>query len=305
VDLFGLWLWPLVAVVLLPGLLVYLGLHVVERGIIFVDLALAQIAALGVAVALVIGEHSGGHPHTYLMSLLFTLFGAAVFSLTRFRHPRVPQEAIIGIVYVVAAAAATLVLSRTGEGDEVLKGLLLGNILLVSKTEVLRTFALFAIIAVVHYLLRGRFMMITFRQEEARRLRVRVRLWDFLFYATFGLVVTSFVQVVGVYLVFSYLIVPAVCGAILSERIQLRLIIGWSVALVTGVTGLLMSVEIASLDLPTGPTIVCLFGVTLSLCGGLAWRQKRRRVAEDQGQSISDAAISASRNPACDGPPES
>ena len=272
---FDLWLWSLLALVLLPGVLVYFGLHVVGRGIIFVDLALAQIAALGVCVAIVMGEHTGGHPHTYLMSLLFTLFGAALFAWTRFRHPRVPQEAIIGIIYVVAAAAATVVLSRTAEGDEALKSLLLGNILLVSKAEVLRTFTLFAVIALIHYLLRGRFLMNTFREEEARRLGVRLRLWDFLFYATFGLVVTSFVQIVGVYLVFSYLIVPAVCGAILSERILTRLIIGWTVALVTGVAGLLMSVEIESLDLPTGPTIVCLFGVTLLLCGGLAWKKKR------------------------------
>jgi zinc/manganese transport system permease protein len=275
VDLFEFWLWPLLAIVLLPGLLVYFGLHVVQRGIIFVDLALAQIAALGVCVALVVGEHSGGHPHTYLMSLLFTLLGAALFAWTRFRHPRVPQEAIIGIIYVVAAAAATVVLSRTGEGDEALKSLLLGNILLVTRAEVLRTFALFAVIALVHYLLRRRFLMNTFQEEEARRLGVRVRLWDFLFYATFGLVVTSFVQIVGVYLVFSYLIVPAVCGALLSGRILTRLIIGWTIALVTGVTGLLLSVEIESLDLPAGPTIVCVFGVMLLLSSGLALLNRR------------------------------
>lgn len=274
-DLFEFWLWPLLAVVLLPGLLVYFGLHVVQRGIIFVDLALAQIAALGVCVALVMGEHSGGHPHTYMMSLLFTLGGAALFSWTRVRHPRVPQESIIGIIYVVAAAAATLVLSRTGEGDEALKSLLLGNILLVTREEVLSTFALFAVIALAHALLRRRFLMTTFREEEALRQGMRLRLWDFLFYATFGLVVTSFVQIVGVYLVFSYLIVPAVCGALLSERIFTRLVIGWTVALLTGVAGLLVSVEIESLDLPTGPTIVCLFGVALLLCGGLAWRKKR------------------------------
>ncbi len=273
--IFDLWLWPLMALVLLPGLLVYFGLHVVGRGIIFVDLALAQMAALGVCVAIVIGEHSGGHPHTYLMSLLFTLLGAALFSWTRFSHPRVPQEAIIGIIYVVSAAAATVVLSRTAEGDEALKSLLLGNILLVSKAEVLRTFALYSVIGFTHYLLRKRFLRNTFHEEEARRLGVRLRLWDFFFYATFGLVVTSFVQIMGIYLVFSYLIVPAVCGAILSAKILTRLIIGWIVALVTGVAGLLMSVEIEALDLPTGPTIVCLFGVTLLLCAGLAWKKKR------------------------------
>jgi len=275
VAVFDLWLWPLLALVLLPGLLVYFGLHVVARGVIFVDLALAQMAALGVCVAIVMGEHSGGHPHTYLMSLLFTLLGAALFSWTRFSHPRVPQEAIIGIIYVVSAAAATVVLSRTAEGDEALKSLLLGNILLVSKAEVLRTFALYMVIALIHYVLRRRFLMNTFHEDEALRLGVRLRRWDFLFYATFGLVVTSFVQIMGVYLVFSYLIVPAVCGAILSGKILTRLIIGWTVALLTGVAGLLMSVEIETLDLPTGPTIVCLFGVTLLLCAGLAWKKKR------------------------------
>ena len=272
--LFDLWLWPLLALILLPGLLVYFGLHVVERGVIFVDLALAQIAALGVCVAIVVGEHAGQHAHTYYSSLLFTLTGAALFSWTRFRHPRVPQEAIIGIIYIVAAAASTLVLSRTAAGDEALKSLTLGNILLVSRVEVLSTFGLYAVIAALHYFLRDRFLMVSFREDEAKRLGVRLRLWDFFFYATFGFVVMSFVQIAGVYLVFTYLIVPAVCGALLSGNIRTRLIIGWTVALVAGVTGFLMSVEIESLDLPTGPTIVCVFGVMLLLVAALTRLRK-------------------------------
>lgn len=268
-NLFDLWLWPLVALILLPGILVYLGLHVVERGIIFVDLALAQIAALGVCVAIVIGDHPGQHSHTYLMSLLFTLIGAALFSWTRFRHPRVPHEAIIGVIYVVAAAAATLVLSHSAEGDEALKSLLLGNILLVTRNEVLRTFALYAVIAGLHWVLRDRFLTNTFDEQRALRMG-RLRMWDFLFYATFGIVVTSFVQIAGVYLVFSYLIVPAVCGALLSSRVLTRLIVGWSVAFVAGVSGLLISVGWEGLDVPTGPTIVCSFGLLLLLCAGLA-----------------------------------
>ena len=270
-----LWIWPLLALVLLPAVLVYFGLHVVERGVIFVDLALAQIAALGVCVAIAWGEHAGSHPHTYLMSLLFTLIGAVLFSWTRFRHPRVPQEAIIGIIYVVAAAAATLVLSRTAEGEEALKGLLLGNILLVSRTEVLQTFVLYAVIAVIHWALRSRFLMLSFNSDEVRRRGVHLRLWDFLFYATFGVVVMSFVQIAGVYLVFSYLIVPAVCGALLSDQIRTRLIIGWTVALVAGVTGFALSVEAESLDLPTGPTIVCAFGLMLVLTGVIVRLRKQ------------------------------
>src|SRR5262245_47121342 len=152
-EILTLWLWPLLALILLPGLLVYFGLHVVERGIIFVDLALAQIAALGVCVAVALGAHPG-HDALPWVSLVFTLLGAALFAWTRFRHPRVPQESIIGIIYVVSAAAATLVLSHTAEGDEALKNLLVGNVLLVTHAEVLRTFALFAAPAILRVLLR-------------------------------------------------------------------------------------------------------------------------------------------------------
>lgn len=262
-GIFELFLWPLLALILLPGLLVYFGLHVVERGVIFVDLALAQVAALGVCVALAMGAHPGESALPWVLSVAFTMLGAALFAWTRFRHPRVPQESIIGIIYVVAAAAATLVLSHTAEGDEALKNLLVGNILLVSKQEVLRTFGLFAVIAVFHWLLRARFLAVTFDEEEAKRSGVSLRTWDFLFYATFGLTVTSFVQIAGVYLVFSYLIVPAVCGALLSASIRTRLAIGWGVALVAGLAGLVASVKAESLDLPTGPSIVCAFGVLL------------------------------------------
>jgi len=265
-ELFTLWLWPLLALILLPGLLVYFGLHVVERGIIFVDLALAQIAALGICVAIALGAHPGHDALPWVLSVVFTLLGAGLFAWTRFNHPRVPQESIIGIIYVVSAAAATLVLSHTAEGDEALKNLLVGNVLLVTKGEVLRTFGLFVGIAVVHVLLRKRFLMLSFDEEAARRKGISIRTWDFLFYATFGLTVTSFVQITGVYLVFSYLIVPAVCGALLSARIRTRLAIGWVVALFAGISGLVLSVKLESADLPTGPTIVCCFGVALIAC---------------------------------------
>ena len=157
-EIFTLWLWPLLALILLPGLLVYFGLHVVERGIIFVDLALAQIAALGICVAIALGSHPGHDGFPIVLSVVFTLLGAGLFAWTRFHHPRVPQESIIGIIYVVAAAAATLVLSHSAEGDEALKNLLVGNILLVTKSEVLRTFGLFAAIAACTSLLRRKFL---------------------------------------------------------------------------------------------------------------------------------------------------
>ena len=276
-DLLTLWLWPLIALVVLPAMLVYFGLHVVGRGIIFVDLALAQIAALGIAVAILLGADPDHSSLPYILAVAFTLAGAALFSLTRFRHPRVPHEAIIGIIYIVAAAAATLVLSRTAAGDEEIKNLLVGNILLVSAAEVLRTIALFLGVGIFHFALRRRFHLVSFDLDEAERQGVAVRLWDFLFYATFGLVVTSFVRIAGVYLVFSYLIVPAVCGALLSSRTAVRLAIGWGVALSAGVAGLLLSTQWESMDLPTGPTIVCIFGLWLLVSGAAAYVQHRRK----------------------------
>jgi len=284
-ELFTLWLWPLLALILLPGLLVYFGLHVVERGIIFVDLALAQIAALGICVAIALGAHPGHDALPWVLSVVFTLLGAGLFAWTRFNHPRVPQESIIGIIYVVSAAAATLVLSHTAEGDEALKNLLVGNVLLVTKGEVLRTFGLFAVIGTVHMLLRKRFLLVTFHEQEAKSQGVALRLWDFLFYATFGLTVVSFVQITGVYLVFSYLIVPAVCGALLSARIRTRLVIGWLVALAAGVSGLLLSVKLETLDLPTGPTIVCCFGALLIGCAAVMLVQRGRKSDGTTGRS--------------------
>lgn len=278
-DLFTLWLWPLLALVLLPGLLVYLGLHVVERGVIFVDLALAQVAALGVAVAMLLGADPEHDRLPYFMALGFTFLGAALFALTRFRHVRVPQEAIIGIVYIVSAAASVMVLSKTAEGDEAIKNLLVGNILLVTRSQVLMTFGLFVALAVVHVVFRRKFLTVSFDLARAVEQRINPRLWDFVFYVTFGFAVTSFVQIAGVYLVFSYLIVPAVCGALLAERVGVRLAIGWIVAFVAGVTGLVLSTEWTSMDLPTGPTIVCTFGALLVITGVIAGIRNRRALA--------------------------
>ena len=279
-NMLSLWLWPLVALMVLPAVLVYFGLHVVVRGVIFVDLALAQIAALGIATAVLLGADPEHGILPQALALAFTMAGAALFSLTRFRHPRVPQEAIIGIIYIVAAAAATLVLSRTAAGDEEIKNLLVGNVLLVSRAEVLRTSALYLGVGALHYWLRRKFYLISFDLEEAERQGMSVRLWDFAFYATFGLVVTSFVRIAGVYLVFSYLIVPAVCGALLSSRTAVRLAIGWGVALVAGVSGLLLSTQWESMDLPTGPTIVCIFGLLLILSGVVAFAQAGKAGSE-------------------------
>jgi len=253
--------WPGVACLLLPGLLVYLGLHVVRRGIIFIDIAMAQMASLGVCFAAM--KHiEPDSPLTFWISLGFTLVGAALFAFTGKRSGEVPQEAVIGIAYVVAAAAAVIMLNSSTEGDEQIKNMLVGNILLVTKEEIFRTLALFAGVGVFHWLARKRFMLLSFSPTAAAAAGMRVKLWDFLFYATFGLVVTSFVQIVGVLLVFAYLIVPALCGILTARRFGARLAVGVVLSLVGGIAGLVVSFY---KDLPSGAAIVCVFGGLLVL----------------------------------------
>lgn len=253
-------LLPFLAGLILTGIHAYLGVHVVERGVIFVDLSLAQIAALGTTMAYLAG-HELHDPVTYFWSLGFTIVGAAIFALTRVHHEtRIPQEAIIGIVYAVSAAAAILAMSKAPEGTEHLKDMLVGNILTVSWREVITTAILYAMVGAFHYIFRKRFLAISVDANAAARSGMNVRFWDFLFYTSFGFVVTSSVSIAGVLLVFSYLIVPSVAAMLFSRRIGTRLAIGWTMGAVVSALGILASFQ---LDLPTGATIVCTFGVAL------------------------------------------
>src|ERR1043165_6202799 len=177
--------WPLIACLLLPGILVYLGLHIVRLEIIFVDLALAQVAALGTCLGILL-HFEPLTWQSYTLSLGFTLVGAAIFTLTRTTNHRVPQEALIGIVYVVAAAAGILLLSRNPEGNEELRRTLIGDVLLVSPKQVLRTFALYVAIGIAHFIFRKQFLALSFEPEQAVAQKLSVRWWDFLFYASFG-----------------------------------------------------------------------------------------------------------------------
>ena len=256
--------WPSVACLLFPPLLVYLGLHVVRREVIFVDLALAQVATLGTCVALLLGYHFDDRI-TFWISLAVTFLGAAFFSWTRSsRKAAVPQEAIIGITFVVAAAAVILLLSRVAGGKEELEHLLTGDILNVTKGDIGQRVLVFAALGAFYATFHKRFVLISSDPERAFAEGVRVRLWDFLFYAAFALVVVSFVRLGGVLLTFSYLIVPAVCGTMLATEWGKRLAIGWGVATAASLLGLWASYK---MDLPTGAAIVVASGLLLLLVG--------------------------------------
>ena len=253
---------PFAASLVIAGIHAYLGVHVVERGVIFVDLSLAQIAAFGATIALLL-PISGGDPHgsaVYWVSLGFTFLGALLFSTIRSQRARIPQEAIIGIAYAVASAATILAMSQATSEGEHLKDMLVGNILAVSQQEVLTTAGLYVLIGIFHYVFRRRFLLISMEPQRAEAEGISIRFWDFLFYMSFGLVVTRSVAIAGVLLVFCYLIVPSVAAMLFADRIGPRLAIGWVMGSVVSALGVYLSLW---LDLPTGATIVCTFGIVL------------------------------------------
>ncbi len=258
-DIFLFLLAPFVASLILTGIHAYLGVHVVERGVIFVDLALAQIAALGATVAIIVGmdPHGSG---SYWISLAFTFLGAGIFAFARARHGRIPPEAFIGIAYAVASAAAILLMSKATHETEHLKDMLVGNILAVSWPEVSKTAILYGAIGIFHFIFRKKFLLISLNHDKAEELGLNVRFWDFLFYASFGFVVTSSVAIAGVLLVFCYLIVPSVGAMLFADRIGPRLAIGWTMGTLVSALGCYLSVQ---MDTPTGATIVVTFGAVL------------------------------------------
>ena len=262
-ELFDLMVAPFAACVVLVGIHAYLGLHVIQRKVIFVDLALAQIAALGGTFGFLLGLS----PHSqtaYLFSLTFAVIGAGIFAVTRMRHERIPQEAIIGITYAVALALAILVADRAPEGSEHIKETLTGALLWVQWPTIIKTAIIYSLVGLLHFALRRRFFQISFHHDQAYAEGRNVRFWDFIFYVTFAFVITSSVAIAGVLLVFSFLVIPAVIASLFAHRISTRLLLGWSVGLAACAIGLTASYRF---DLPTGPSVVASLGVALLLAG--------------------------------------
>jgi zinc/manganese transport system permease protein len=259
----------LVASLILVGIHGYLGIHIIARGVIFVDLALAQVAALGWAAASLglgvwVGTAVGLSPDNagYLIGLLATLIAAALLSITRMEDERVPQEAIIGIVYVVASAATILLAAQAPRGSEHVEHLLTGSLLWVTWPTIAKTAIVYGLLGISHWLLRRRFLTISLDPETARTKGWAVRWWDFLFYALFGVVVTSSVAIAGVLLVFSFLVIPAVIAFLFARTAGRMLMIAWFSGTAATVLGLVVSYKS---DLPTGPVVVCAFALVLIL----------------------------------------
>ncbi len=269
-DLIEVMLPPFAACMVLVGLFSYLGIHVIAREVIFVDLALAQMAALGSTTATLFHVRPDSLVG-YACSFAFTTLAALIFSLTHVRREkrRAPQEAFIGITFVVASAAAILVASKSAAGHEVIEEVLVGSILWVNWEIVIRLLLVFLAVGAFHWFLRKRFLTISLREEEAERLGWRIKGWDFLFYLSFGIAITAAVPVAGVLLVFTFLVVPAVVAFLFSRKAGVLVGISWCVGAVASALGLYLSFQF---DLPTGPLVVCVFGLALLVAGAMSTR---------------------------------
>jgi zinc/manganese transport system permease protein len=253
--------WPLVAGLVLTAIHAWFGLHVLARGVVFVDLSLAQMAALGLTVAILAG-HAVQSDAGYWYAFSFALGGAVLFAVVRGYERSIQQEAVIGIVYAVSASLGVLALDRAPQGAEHIKQLLIGSILTVTPQEVGALAALYACIAIVHVVFRRPLIEASFDPHGAAANGRRVFLWDVVFYGSFALVVTSSVRIAGVLLVFAYLIVPAALAGLFAAGLRARLLLAWALGAALTAAGLYGSWE---WDLPTGPAIVSAFGAATAL----------------------------------------
>jgi zinc/manganese transport system permease protein len=259
-------LWDIMApaffeCLILVGIHSYLGLHVLRRKVIFVDLALAQIAALGTTVGFLFGimpDATGA----YWFSLMFTFIGAGVFSISRIRHEKIPQEAVIGLTYAIAASVAILVIDKAPHGAEHIKEILTGSILWVKWETILSAAIVYSFVGIFHFIFRKQFILISEKPNEAYKKGMNVRFWDFLFYVSFGVVITHSVGTAGVLLVFVFLVVPAITSMLITDVLWKQLVIGWSMGVIVSILGLYLSYVA---DLPSGPTVVSFYGLMLIL----------------------------------------
>ena len=259
---------PFLACALLAAIHGYFGLHVLRRGVIFLDIALAQLASLGAVVGGIAGLAMGS-PQGYAVSAAFTLLGAIIFTLSRTQSRKdIPQEAIIGIVYVVAAAASIAALSRfPGEGHQ-LQEMMIGNILFVWPPDLIKTVILYAVVGAIHFVFYRQFWAVSNETAPPRQ----ALWWDFAFYATFGLIVTSSVKLAGVVLVFMLLVAPATAAVLLTDHRLKQLGIAWAFGSICCGVGLLAALR---WDFPPGAAIIVTCGIGLLGVWVASWIRPR------------------------------
>lgn len=251
-ETFNLLIYPFLTCVLLILIHAYFGVHILERGIIFVDLSLAQFIGLGIAVSLLIGHDASG---SYLLPVVFAVIGASILSLSRHIVRFVNIEAFIGVLYIFSFSASILILDRTPHGLEEFKAILNGNILWVTPAEVFSTFILYSAIGILHLVFRKRFFALSYESKGNA-------LWEFLFFLSFAVVLVKSIHMAGILQVFSFLVIPALIGRLYTRNTLTVLVIGWLIGLFASLFGITISYK---LDLPTAPLIVASLSFTFFL----------------------------------------
>jgi len=248
---------------------VYFGIHVIKREIIFIDIALAQISALGGVIGGIILNSAGsGHEHdentllSYIVSLIFISLAAIVFTLLKHKKIPIPLEAIIGISFAVATTLAVIILDKASGGDVHVHDMLIGSVLWVSWNQIIRLLIAVSAVGLFHFLFRKKFITLTNSFKNEKCTLKNSRMWDFLFYFSFGIVVIEAVNVAGILTVFAFLIIPASLTVFISKSWIMKLIAGWTMGIIAAVAGVLLSVK---LDVPSPPVIIILLGFLLLL----------------------------------------
>jgi zinc/manganese transport system permease protein len=256
--------YPFLACLLLIGIHAYFGIHILERGIIFVDLALAQFIGIGIALSFLLGEE-----HSYLLTVIFAVFGALILALSKRATKYVNIEAFIGVLYIFSVSAAVLILDRTPHGLEEFKNIINGNIIWVTPQEILSTFILYALVGALHVILRKKFFALSFEGKGGFWL-------EFLFFASFAIVLVKSVRMAGILQVFSFLVIPALIGRLFSREPLKILMTGWVLGVLVSLGGIFMSYKF---DIPTAPVIVVslsiIFFVLLAVRAWIKWNRER------------------------------
>jgi zinc/manganese transport system permease protein len=249
--------YPFLGCVLLILIHAYFGIHILERGIIFVDLAMAQFIAIGIAISFLVGHEE---TERNLYAVLFAILGASILSLSRRIKKSVNLEAFIGVLYIFSFAGSILILDRTPHGLEEFKNILNGNILWVTPRSLFYTFLLYAAIGLFHFIFRKKFFALSYDNRNGT-------LWEFLFFLSFAFVLVSSVQIAGILQVFSFLVIPALIGRLYTREPAKILVGGWGIGLAASMLGIALSFKY---DLPTAPLIVASLSIAFFLL--LAWK---------------------------------
>ncbi len=241
----------LIAVVLV--LHTYMGLHVIRRTIIFCDLVLAQLAAFGALVGIALGIQYAT-AGSYVFPMLTVLVGSVLLAAINPRTPLIPREAVIGIMFAMALIASLLLGDKLSGGGAHVTKTLVGSMLWVNWTLVGVTVVVYVLLMVFHFRFRHKFIGLTDNPEAVRHRRF----WDFLFFATQGVITVLIVPIAGVLLAYAFLMIPATIAAMFSKGWLRAVVLGWSVGFAACVLGLVLSYNA---NLPYGPTLVLALGV--------------------------------------------